>query len=610
MDTELPVRLAAKALPPPKDLKHLFSKSALNRKPSMIKQYYKFFQIPGVGNLAGGLPNSRFFPFETLEAQSARPDRWTPTPNYPDEADRPDDDGKSGKPSDPGHLTVPMASGEKDPVKKIDLETALQYGTGEGYPPLLSFVRQFSKQVLHPNVPHSEGVDVVMTCGSTDGFSKTLELFNNTWSEGDPIPQKQGLLCEMFMYSNVLSQAEPRGMNIVPVRMDKDGMLAHGSRSLEDVLENWDFSKGQRPHLLYTVTMGHNPTGGVLPMERRKELYAICQKYDVIIVEDDPYWYLQYPSAEREEARSRSEPEPTVNFQPAPAKSSGYEFVDSLVPSYLSIDVDGRVVRLDTFSKTVAPGCRLGWITAQPEFIERYVRITETSTQQPSGFVQSMIAQLLLGNQTETVARFMSLGSKERQSFTGWSTDGWVRWLAGLRGSYERRMNRMCTIIDEYSYVPRTASKHIGLDDDWAYVFTPRVLDYSWPRGGMFIWLKVRLHRHRCFGQQGKKFVIDGPRIAKALMVHLTHDPYKVLVAPGSMFAANEDIREQLAWSWFRICFAAEAEEKIDDCAHRFGTGVRDFFKIKNPEDIEKLYEEIAPQAVEGMALAGPFMGC
>lgn len=120
--------------------------------------------------------------------------------------------------------------------------------------------------------------------------------------------------------------------------------------------------------------MGHNPTGGVLPVRRRKELYAICQKYDVIIVEDDPYWYLQYPSADRAEARSRQKPEPTAQVPPAPAKSSGYEFIDSLVPSFLSIDVDGRVVRLDTFSKTVAPGCRLGWITAQPAFIERYVR--------------------------------------------------------------------------------------------------------------------------------------------------------------------------------------------------------------------------------------------
>src|SRR5439155_21509566 len=128
----------------------------------------------------------------------------------------------------------------------------------------------------------------------------------------------------------------------------------------------------------------------------------LCQKYDIIIIEDDPYWFLQFPSAASLEASSRGltlEKEES-NIGPAPRKSSGYEFLDSLVPSYLSIDTDGRVIRLDTFSKTVAPGCRLGWITAQPEFVDKLLRITETSTQQPSGFVQSMIAELILGPQS------------------------------------------------------------------------------------------------------------------------------------------------------------------------------------------------------------------
>jgi DNA-binding transcriptional MocR family regulator len=147
-----------------------------------------------------------------------------------------------------------MTSSEKDPVKKIDLETALQYGMSEGYPPLVSFIRQFSKQVLHPAVPHSDGVEVVMTCGSTDGFAKTLELFTNPWTVGKPVEEKQSIMVEMFVYPNVLSQAEPRGMNIVPIAMDPTGILPYGVGALEDVLENWNPAYGQRPHLLYTVT--------------------------------------------------------------------------------------------------------------------------------------------------------------------------------------------------------------------------------------------------------------------------------------------------------------------------------------------------------------------
>lgn len=124
--------------------------------------------------------------------------------------------------------------------------------------------------------------------------------------------------------------------------------------------------------------MGHNPTGGVLSVQRRREIYALCCKYDIIIVEDDPYWYLQYASAAALEARSRGLATPAATTPSTaaglPPRSSGFDFIDALVPSYLSIDTQGRVIRLDTFSKTVAPGCRLGWITAQPMFIERLLR--------------------------------------------------------------------------------------------------------------------------------------------------------------------------------------------------------------------------------------------
>lgn len=122
--------------------------------------------------------------------------------------------------------------------------------------------------------------------------------------------------------------------------------------------------------------VGQNPTAGTLSVQRRKDIYEVCVKFDVVIIEDDPYWYLQYPSANQS-----SRVETITSDDSPPRKSSGYPFLDSLVPSYLSVDYQGRVVRLDTFSKTVAPGCRMGWITTQPALCERLLRITETSTQ-------------------------------------------------------------------------------------------------------------------------------------------------------------------------------------------------------------------------------------
>lgn len=193
-----------------------------------------------------------------MEAQAAEPTRFTPTPNYPDQPNGNDGAKENGQNATPSssHIVIPRFSPSTNPLAKIDLNTALQYGTAEGYPPLMSFVRQFTRENLHPNVPYRGGPEVIMTCGSTDGFSKSLELLTNPWSEsaGSDIRDRPGILCETFMYSNVLAQAQPRGISIVPVEMDKAGMLARGPGGLKDVLENWDSSKGKRPHLLYTVT--------------------------------------------------------------------------------------------------------------------------------------------------------------------------------------------------------------------------------------------------------------------------------------------------------------------------------------------------------------------
>ena len=491
-----------------------------------------------------------------------------------------------------------VQTSESDLDRKIDLATALQYGTAEGYPPLLSFVRQFTREVVHATVPYLGGPEVILTCGSTDGMAKTLDLLTDPWSEprGDDVRLRQGLLCEVFMYSNVLTQSLPRGLNVAPVEIDGEGMVAYGDGGLEHVLANWDETKGRRPHLMYTVTMGHNPTGVVLSLKRRKELYSICSKYDVIIVEDDPYWYLQYPSAALGEAQSRGLLVPRQATE-APTKSSGYDFIDSLTPSYLSMDTEGRVIRLDTFSKTIAPGCRMGWITAQPDLIERLLRISETSTQNPSGFVQSMVAQLTIGHQPEAHRSFFALKSPQaRMAFTGWSADGWVRWLSGLRGSYERRMHRMCTILDAHSFqLKQSRAVHPSSPlAGYAVVEKTRLLSFAWPRGGMFVWLRVHFENHPCWQVEGPSMgIIDGPKLSMAMMVYLTRKPNLVLAAPGLMFSANDGIRAEKGWGYYRLCFAAESEENVDRCSERFGVGVERFFGIKDPEAIEELAKEL-----------------
>lgn len=202
-----------------------------------------------------GLPNDHYFPYDTLEAKVALPERWKPSAGKPGKS--PHELEILSKKSTPieSHLTVPHTSKSTDPLTRIDLKTALQYGQAQGYPALHEFIHEFTTKHLHPTIPYNGGAEVILTCGSTDGFSKTIQCFNNEWTEGrDPIEEREGLLVEEFAYMNAVQTARPRGMNIVAVRLDDDGMVPDGPGGLEDVLANWDFSKGRRPHMLYTVT--------------------------------------------------------------------------------------------------------------------------------------------------------------------------------------------------------------------------------------------------------------------------------------------------------------------------------------------------------------------
>lgn len=331
--------------------------------------------------------------------------------------------------------------------------------------------------------------------------------------------------------------------------------------------------------------MGQNPTSGVLSLKRRRAIYKLCSEYNIIIVEDDPYWYLQYPSAT---ARlSKEKPEEAL---PADWKSTGYDFLDSLVPSSLNIDPDGRVLRLDTFSKTVAPGCRLGWITGQPALIERILRVTETSTQQPSGFVQSMIAELLMGPQE---AR-----DKIPPNYEGWKADGWIRWIEGLRGNYERRMNAMAKIMDANKELVKTGRRNSlsetlaasslqdTEDDEWAVVEKTQIYSFDWPVGGMFLWLRIHFEDHPLAGK------VDGPRLSRAQWVFWTTKPYLVLVAPGTMFSPTQEIRDKKGWQYYRLCFAACDEPTLEPITKRVADGINAFFKIKTVKQIDDLLKD------------------
>jgi aromatic amino acid aminotransferase I len=272
------------------------------------------------------------------------------------------------------------------------------------------------------------------------------------------------------------------------------------------------------------VRVGQNPTGGTLSLERRKKIYALCQKYDVLIVEDDPYYFLQMPDYGSKSAHPTSES----------------EFLESLIPSYLRIDVDGRVLRCDSFSKVIAA----------PVFIERLTRHAEVGTQATSGWAQSFIAKLLVDE---------------------WKMQGWIEWLKGLGYEYTKRRD----------YIVGAMNKEFELDSadeieqgDYVVVSQRKsIISFVPPMAGMFLWIRVALEDHPRYDGSNSVELMD--ELWKRLAI--TED---LLIAPGRVFAAGDDQRDEAA-KYFRVAFSVGEEKEVDEMVKRFSRALKWFFAGK-----------------------------
>lgn len=150
----------------------------------------------------------------------------------------------------------------------MDLRTILQYGLTKSYPQIVDKLASLNK-LLHGS-PHSEPA-VTMTLGNTDGISKALSLF---LEEGDTV------LAEEFTFPAALNVSRAKGAAVVPVPLDRKGIVPE---ALDKILNDWDESKGKRPHVLVVIPCGQNPTGSVPTYERLDAVYAVAQKHDLIM---------------------------------------------------------------------------------------------------------------------------------------------------------------------------------------------------------------------------------------------------------------------------------------------------------------------------------------
>ncbi|KAI9806945.1 MAG: Aromatic/aminoadipate aminotransferase 1 [Piccolia ochrophora] len=463
------------------------SEETLSRGGSSLKGLLKHLG-PGVISLGGGLPSSDYFPFEHLDIKVPL------APHFSEEETR-----DSGTVLTVGKHDVAEGKGH------YDLGIALNYGQGTGSAQMLRFVTEHTEIVHDP--PYRDW-QCCLTVGSTSALDMAFRMFTQ---RGDTI------LSEEYTFSTAVETAAPMGIKIAGVKMDAEGLLPD---DMDELLTNWDESArgASKPWLLYTVPSGQNPTGATQGAERRRRIYAVAQKHDLYILEDEPYYFLQM------------QPYTGLSASPVPPPESHDAFLKSLIPSLLSMDTDGRVMRMDSFSKVISPGARVGWITASEQVVERFVAHNNVSIQTPSGISQLVLHKLLDEH---------------------WGHAGYLDWLMYLRLEYTQRRDAIL----------HACETHLPAD----------VVRWNPPVAGMFLWLQIDWRKH--------------PHATTWDMADIEEEIFQacvsraVLVARGSWFCAQKDVPHP--FMFFRVTFAAAPADKMVEAIKRVGDALRETFYVE-----------------------------
>nr|KAJ3414355.1 hypothetical protein HK105_001797 [Polyrhizophydium stewartii] len=244
-------------------------------------------------------------------------------------------------------LQITLQDGSVIDLSEDLVKQSLQYSSTAGLDGLVSWVRNF--QVLEHGRA-ADSFDICMGNGSQDVLSKA---FDAVLSPGDTI------LIESPAYVGVLAYLRPMGLNLAEVPVDAEGLSPD---ALDTMLAAWPAGKPM-PRVLYTVPIAGNPTGVTTTVERKQRIYQIARKYNILILEDDPYYFLQ--------------------------------FGEKRDPSYFSMDVDGRVLRFDSISKILSGGARIGWVTGPKQLVDRIILHSMSTILHPSGLSQALVLAVL-----------------------------------------------------------------------------------------------------------------------------------------------------------------------------------------------------------------------
>ncbi|KAH6887072.1 pyridoxal phosphate-dependent transferase [Thelonectria olida] len=474
---------------------HRLSNESISRTGSTLKAAFKHLQNPGIISLGGGLPLSEYFPFETMDLTV-----------------RPLHDSHSDGDAETITKDLHLRSSKTDMLHGnsiYDLTIALNYCQGSGSAQLLRWITEHTELVHNP--PYADW-QCTMTVGNTSALDMALRMF---------VKRGDFVLSDDYTFSSSVEAASPMGARFLGVEMDDEGMIP---QSLHETLQNWNpgaHDGSRKPFLLYLVPTGQNPTGSTQSLRCRKDIYRVAQEHDLIILEDDPYYFLQMDPIT---------PPSETNGLPRPPRPSAETLLAAIVPSYLSLDTDGRVIRMDSFSKVVSPGLRLGWISASQQIVERYKIHSDVSTQSPSGLSQLALFKLLDEH---------------------WGHAGFLNWLLHLRHEYTVRRD----------FTTSSCNRHLPKS----------IVSWKPTQAGMFQWLKIDWRKHPHVSTKSSL------EIEEEIWVECIKQG--ALVARGSWFYATAGKAHPDVF--YRITFAAATLDKIDEALSRFGQALRTVFHIE-----------------------------
>jgi 2-aminoadipate transaminase len=203
----------------------------------------------------------------------------------------------------------------------------LQYAPRAGLPELREWIAQYMR---------ADGAAVTADeILVTNGAKHALELICRlVIDEGDAV------VVTAPTYFSAIPILRSFGVEFVEAPQDRSGLDVD---ALADILDRRTRDGKARPKLIYNVPDFHNPTGLTMPLDRRQALVALAQWHEMLIVEDSPYRKVR--------------------------------FEGESLPSLKSLDTDGRVLLLGTFSKLMAPGLRVGWVAAEPPLVARMAQL-------------------------------------------------------------------------------------------------------------------------------------------------------------------------------------------------------------------------------------------